>query len=266
MSRSRRDHPDMRDDAPGRIPESLIDAAMDGELDTEIQKEIGRALKYDPIRKQEFHDTRDAINALRMPIESPDLSDRVLERAHRHRHFIPLKLRQQVRAGRLAMAAVLLITMLGVAGLQRAYPRLTTFGAQPTPVANIESAVEQSGQQLAQALSSDLQKMQECVTEPMRGLLASSLQRPGNDAYSYNLQVATTSLSAAPQPTESYAFPHPSYAIVNLAYSTSQTPTPRQRHGFAHRAESNRLVLASWSSNPRPSESPKRMDDPIELP
>lgn len=131
MSRSRRDHPDMRDDAPGRIPESLIDAAMDGELDPAIQKEIGNALQYDPARRQEFHDTRDAINALRMPIESPDLSDQVLERAHRHRRFIPRKLRQQVRAGRVGMAALLLVTLLGVATLQRMYPRLTTIASQP---------------------------------------------------------------------------------------------------------------------------------------
>ena len=87
MNNDHRDHPDMRDDAPGRIPESLINAAMDGELDKDIQREIGDALRYDPVRRQEFHDTRDAINALRMPIDTPDLSDRVLERAHRHRRF-----------------------------------------------------------------------------------------------------------------------------------------------------------------------------------
>jgi hypothetical protein len=265
MSRSRRDHPDMREDAPGRIPESLIDAAMDGELDPEIQKEIGHALNYDPIRKQEFHDTRDAINALRMPIESPDLSDRVLERAHRHRRFIPRKLRQQVRTGRVVMSALLLTTLLGVAGLQRAFPRLTTFGAQSTPVANIESAVEQSGQQLAQTIVSDIQRVQECV-EPVQGLLARSLERPGTNIYTYTLQVADNSVSAPPSPAQPLVIAHPSYALVRLAYTSAQSPAPRQRSGIALRADTNEFVLASFPPSPRPTEPAKRMDDPIELP
>jgi hypothetical protein len=265
MSRSRRDHPDMRDDAPGRIPESLIDAAMDGELDAEIQKEIGHALNYDPVRKQQFHDTRDAINALRMPIDSPDLSDRVLERAHRHRRFIPSKLRQQVRTGRVVMAALLLTTLLGVAGLQRAFPRLTTFGAQSTPVANIESAVEQSGQQLAQTIVSDFQRMQECV-EPVQGLLVRSLERPGSNNFTYTVQVASPAPSATPSSSEPLSFPHPNYAIVKLAYTSAQAPAPSRRSGFAHQADANRFVLASFPSSPSRTEPPNRMDDPIELP
>ncbi len=269
MSRPRRDHPDMRHDAPGRIPESLIDAAMDGELDPQIQQEIGRALQYDPARRQEFHDTRDAINALRMPIDTPDLSDRVLARAHRHRRFIPCKLRQQVRAGRVVMAALLLTTMLGVAGLQRAFPRLTTLGAQPTPVANIESAVEQGGQQIAQTLSSDFHKVQECVAQPVRGLLAGSLDRPGTNNYSYELRVVTAPMSASPEIGDPLAALHPSYAIVSLASNASPARASRQRIGLAQRPESSGVLLASWVSAPQPpraSNPSEPIDKAIDLP
>ena len=259
----------MRNDAPGRIPESLIDAAMDGELDPQIQKEIGSALQYDPIRRQEFHDTRDAINALRMPIDAPDLSDRVLARAHRHRRFIPRKLRQQVRAGRVAMAALLLTTMLGVATLQRAYPRLTTLGAQPTPVANIESAVGQSGNQIAETLTGDLHSFQDCMTEPVRGLLAGSLERPGATDFSYEVHVVTTSTSAALEFPEPFTTLHPSYAIVNLAYTASPSKASRQRFGYHQNTDSPGVVLASWVAapqSPRAANPPESIDKAIDLP
>lgn len=271
MNGPRRDHPDMRADAPGRIPESLIDAAMDGELDPEIQKEIGKALQYDPARRQEFHDTRDALNALRMPIETPDLSDRVLQRAHRHRRFIPNRLRRQVRAGRVVMAAFLLTAMLSVASLQRAFPRLTTLGAQQTPVANIEQAVEHGGQQIAQTLSSELRIVQECVAEPVRGILAGTVQRPGADqSYTYTVRVMTGSASAAPQPAIHYPFPRGSYTLANLAYQVPQAPlSAREAAGFAQIGHQPDTVLTTWVAAPRPVSAPRsveEIDEAIELP
>ncbi len=267
MSRSRRDHPDMRDDSPGRIPESLIDAAMDGELDPEIQKEIGRALQYDPVRKKEFHDTRDAINALRMPIDSPDLSDRVLERAHRHRRFIPRKLRQQVRVGRVVMAGVLLTTMLGVAGLQRTFPRLTTFGAQSTPVSDIEHAVEQGTQQLAQSVSEDVHKFQACMTEPVRGLLAGAIERPGASDHEFGLTLANTSSSYTHEFSETHALSYPGYAFVTLATNNAQAQPENRRAGYIRSSDSSRVVLMSWvSSSDNSSKEPTDFDDALTLP
>lgn len=265
MSRSRRDHPDMRDDAPGRIPESLIDAAMDGELDPAIQKEIGNALQYDPARRQEFHDTRDAINALRMPIESPDLSDQVLERAHRHRRFIPRKLRQQVRAGRVGMAALLLVTLLGVATLQRMYPRLTTIASQPTPVANIESAIETDGRQLAQTVTGDIQSLRDCMPDPVRGMLAGSLSRPGNTSYNTDVRIVTASLSATAPQSMPHAYPHTSYALVTLA---QQHQNDHDRRSAQQRTGGpSNIVLMSWTtSSSNRSSPPDPIDDAIELP
>lgn len=267
MSRSRRDHPDLRDDSPGRIPESLIDAAMDGELDSEIQKEIGRALQYDPVRKQEFHDTRDAINALRMPVDAPDLSDRVLDRANRHRRFIPRKLRQQVRTGRVVMAGVLLTMMLGVAGLQRTFPRLTTFGAQSTPVSDIEQAVEQGSQRLAQSVTDDVHKFQACLTEPVRGLLASSVERPGTNEYAFDLTLASTSPSHTREFPDAHALPHPGYAFVTLATSNAQAQPESRRVRYIRSNDSPRVVLMTWvNTTEKASDEPAEFDDAITLP
>jgi hypothetical protein len=261
MNHDRRDHPDMRDDAPGRIPESLINAAMDGELDKDIQREIGDALQYDPIRRQEVHETRDAINALRMPIEAPDLSDRVLDRAHRHRRFIPAKLRNHVRTGRVVMAAALLITLFGVAGLQRMYPRLTTIAAHQTPVSNVEDAIEQNTQQLAQTVTGEIKVFADCVATPVRSLFADSLEKPGNTQHNYSLAIRHTAPSNSEQLTNA-SFPaahadvlastHPTYAVVSLVASQNQ-PLPR----VFRNDRNNQFVLMSWTPSPAPRPEPE---------
>lgn len=156
-------HPDMRSDQPGRIPESLINAAIDGELNDDMQREIAQALNYDTVRKQELIDTADAINALQMPISTPDFSQGVLERADRHRRFIPATWRKHVRAGRLGIAAMVLVTLLGVAGLQNMYPRLTTLASHPTPVNDIECAIEEDASMLATAFQEEAKVLQASV-------------------------------------------------------------------------------------------------------
>ena len=181
----------MRTDAPGRIPESLIDAAIDGELNEDIQREIAHALNYDPIRKQELLDTNDAINALQMPVSMPDFTNVVLARADRHRRFIPASWRRHVRAGRLGLAAALLMTLMTVAGLQRYYPRLTTLAAHPTPVLNIEQAVGDDAGQLAQSLSSEVNTLREHI-KPMAAMFPVSTA-PGNQDHNFDVALVVRS-------------------------------------------------------------------------
>ncbi len=253
MSRDRRDHPDMRDNAPGRIPESLIDAAIDGELDPEIQKEIGHALQYDPERRQQFHDTRDAINALRIPVEMPDLSDRVLSRANRHRRFIPAKLRAQVRAGRLGMAAFLLCGLLTIAGLQRMYPRLTTIASQQTPVRDLEIAVEQDRNQLAQALNGEIETIRTSVA-PVAGLFDRPIARPGNNEQRFGVELTATSYAH----TAHDQFPRysrasagqPGLAVVTMMHAreiAQRDSADSIRYGLMQSDGSRYFIYASWS-------------------
>ena len=133
-----RDH----DDAPGRIPESLIHAALDGEVSDDMQREIADALKYDKTRHAELLETADAIRALRSEVDAPDFASAVLGELDRSSRFIPSSWQRLVRNGRMGIAAALLLSLMCVAGLQRLYPRLTTIGAQDTPVRDVAQAVE----------------------------------------------------------------------------------------------------------------------------
>lgn len=185
-------HRDTGSDAPGRIPESLIDAAIDGELDPRMSREIAHALRYDPRRSSELRDTADAINALQMPVPVPDFTHAILDRTDRHRRFIPRSWRRQVRMGRLGVAACLLLMLVGIAGLQRLYPRLTTLGTHPTPVRDIEIAVEQDRRQLATVVTHEVKAIKNSV-EPMAGLFRS----PGRDNFHYGVTVSSAGLASS---------------------------------------------------------------------
>ena len=202
-------HPDMRNDAPGRIPESLIDAAIDGELNEDMQREIAHALRYDPMRKQELIDTADAINALQMPISVPDFAEQILARADRQRRFIPASWRKKVRAGRLGIAAALLLTLMCVSLVQRNYPRWTTIAAHPTPVRNIESAIEQGTNQIASSITSECQTIQSSIA-PM----ASLLQAPGKNNQRFDVSLASDDRT----PSASHArFPSVRYDLASVS-------------------------------------------------
>lgn len=251
MTNPRPNHPDLRADAPGRIPESLIDAAIDGELDPQLQQQIGDALRYDPARRQEMHETRDAINALRMPVEMPDLSDRVLDRANRHRRFIPRKLRQQVRAGRVAMAALLLAGLLGIAALQRAYPRLTTIASQHTPVKDLEQAVGKDSAQLAQVLSTEVTTLRQRVA-PVTGIFDSPPQRPGSDhKLRYDLALSTSPFSTTENGPNAYST-NSGFTVVSLnRHPRADQRAHRSRYGFIASADAHQILLTAHNRENR---------------
>jgi len=177
----------MRQDSPGRIPESLIDAAIDGELNEDMQREIAHALKYDLVRKTELIDTTNAIHALQMPVATPCFADTILHRVDQRKKFIPASWRKHVRAGRLGIAAALLLSLMTVAGLQRVYPRLTTLGSHPTPVLDIENAIENGAGQLASTVTKEIETYRASVA-PM----ASILSTPGRSGQRFEVSNAST--------------------------------------------------------------------------
>ncbi len=251
-------HPDIHAHARGRIPESLIDAAIDGDLDPLAQREIAHALRYDPQRSAELRDTTDAINALRMPVPAPDLSHAILHRADRHRRFIPRAWRRHVRAGRVAMAACLLLALAGVAGLQRRFPRLTSVAAQPTPVCNIEQAVEQDRRQLAQAVTHEVRTLRASV-EPVTGFF----RRPGRADFHYEVSINTASLSggqATALHDAAFSSAHPGMAVLYMLDDPADPLMPSHRPlGLISPAGAGGLAFAAWTDNL--SRAPGRVPD-----
>jgi hypothetical protein len=166
------DHDSFDEQIPGRIPESLIDAALDGEICDRMQEEIAHALQYDHERRAELLETADAVRAMGLDdIPMPDLQCAVLNRLDQHERFIPRTMRRWVRTGRMAIAAGVLLGLMLVAGLQSIYPRLTTIGAQSTPVHDVATAVEQDTQRVAEDVQSRVARVRASLS-PLEGLLA----------------------------------------------------------------------------------------------
>lgn len=166
------EHDSFDEQVPGRIPESLIDAALDGEICDRMQEEIAHALRYDHERRAELLETADAVRAMDLDdIPMPDLQCAVLNRLDQHERFIPRTMRRWVRTGRMAIAAGVLLGLMLVAGLQSVYPRLTTIGAQSTPVHDVAIAVEQDTQRVAEDVQSSVARVRASLS-PLEGLLA----------------------------------------------------------------------------------------------
>ncbi|MFK7760342.1 MAG: anti-sigma factor [Phycisphaerales bacterium] len=157
---------------PGRIPESLIDAALDGEISDQMQSEIAHALQYDSHRRAELMETADAVRALDLgDIPMPDMQCAVLNRLDGHNRFIPRSMRKKVRTGRITIAAGVLLGLMLVAGLQAMYPRLSTLGAQSTPVHDVASAIQSDTQHVASELQSGVANVR-ATFAPLDGLLS----------------------------------------------------------------------------------------------
>lgn len=168
------DHESFGEQVPGRIPESLIDAALDGEICDQMQEEIAHALRYDHARRDELVETANAVRALDLDdIPMPDMQCAVLNQLDQHDRFLPKAMRRWVRTGRMAIAAGILMGLMIVAGLQSIYPRLTTIGSQSTPVHDVASAVQQDAQRVAIDVQGRMNIARASIS-PFEGLLSSS--------------------------------------------------------------------------------------------
>ncbi len=162
------------DDAPGRIPESLIDSVLDGAVDERTRREVARALRHDPGRRQDVAETMEAITALRHPVACPDVSAGVLNTLDRRRRFLPPGARRLIRRARVSGVLALLVGLVAVAGVQRAAPRLASLSGQPTPVTDVARAVQADTAQAAGQVRDSVRIMQASLPS-----LAAGLESPG---------------------------------------------------------------------------------------
>lgn len=172
------DRPFRDDDAPGRIPESLIDSMLDGSVDERTRREVSRALRHDPRRRRDVAETVEAIAALRGPVDCPDIADGVLASLDRKHRFLSLSARRFVRRARLSGALVLLLGLISVAGVQRAMPRFGSLAAQPTPVTDVARAMQTDTAHAAGQVRDGVRESVRVMQASMPSL-AGSLETPG---------------------------------------------------------------------------------------
>lgn len=118
-----RDH-----DAPESIPDALIDAFFDEELPREKSAAFFAALRRDGRAARDVAWTQRALDALRRPVRSPDLTRAVLSKVGRKRGWVSESDRLWIRVARYSVAAVVLLTVAGVFVIERVLPRSAIMG------------------------------------------------------------------------------------------------------------------------------------------
>jgi len=128
-------------DRPDGIPRDELDRLFDREMPLPERRAFTTKLRRDPGALDEVVDTKKMLELLRGPVETPDLTDRVLAGVAHRRGFLSARLRRRVRRGRWAAAAMFVISLGVVALAHRLYPGTFSLERRPTPVANLGEAV-----------------------------------------------------------------------------------------------------------------------------
>ena len=122
---------------------SDLDRYFDGDLSNQRRRELLQDLAGE--KCEEIVRTNHALFRLKQdPVDSIDVTDVVLQRVHARRAFLPQRLRSMIKAGRLGMAAVLILSIASVALLQRYNPGALRLTAPDAP---LSAVLEQSEQE-----------------------------------------------------------------------------------------------------------------------
>ena len=137
----------------GRIPDSLIDAVIDGDLDTRAQREILAAARRHPEQRRELAETTELLRAFRTPVAAPDLTDAIVREANRRRRYIPARVQRLVTRSRLAVAASVLLALTAYVGATRVFPDSSLFQSRNAPVSQVAEHVAADAGQFASVAS-----------------------------------------------------------------------------------------------------------------
>lgn len=126
------------DDHREPISQDLVDAFFDRELDEGSRERFFKMLRADLETCAQVARTQRMVSQLREGIDAPDLTDRIMGDLSARDRFLPARLRRMVKAGRLAVAACLLLGVLGVATAHRYWPEaFRGLSNEPTPVSDV---------------------------------------------------------------------------------------------------------------------------------
>lgn len=122
------------------IPDDLVDAFFDRELDDATRAAFTRRLDEDASCCERVAKTHRMLSMLRRGVKPPDLSASILDRVDSVRGFVPRKHRRLIRAGRAAVVLALLGVVASAVVVRHRAPEVVAFGSLPSPVRDVASA------------------------------------------------------------------------------------------------------------------------------
>lgn len=118
-------------------PDELIDAYFDRELPARTDALLAKLIQTDPVAAALFAQSEKTIEAIRQPIDAPDLSTQILAEVGRRRGWIGARVQRLVSVGRVAVAATILLALAVTLTVRRLAPDAVIFPATPTPIADV---------------------------------------------------------------------------------------------------------------------------------
>lgn len=148
------------------IPDDLVDAFFDRELDEEARRRFTRNLDADPFRCERVAKTHRMLSMLRRGVRVPDQTDAILDRVDRVRGFVSPRGRVWIRAGRVAAAIAMLGLVAGAVMVRRSVPEIAEIG-MTTPVDDVACAAREDASGLTRFAHS-VRTLPDAIAAPVR--------------------------------------------------------------------------------------------------
>jgi len=155
-------------------PDDAVEALVNEVIDAEAAGENALALTL--IRKgvaeypgfgARLASTRAAVKSLRQPVFVPDQRTEVLVEVDYLRPFLSPRVRKQLSASRVAIAAGLVLTASVLTILQYVYPGITPEGNGAAPIGELVDASQADAAASVRSLASSFADLRDSVTEPV---------------------------------------------------------------------------------------------------
>jgi hypothetical protein len=160
------------DEALETLVNEVIDAECQGE-DARALELMRRGVAEHPGFGARLAATRAAIRSLRSPVFVPDQRAEVLAEADFVRPFLSPRIRKQISASRVALAAGVVLTASLLTTLQYLYPEVTPAGGQPAAVGTVVEASRADAAASVRSLASVVQQLREGMQAPVVSVLGS---------------------------------------------------------------------------------------------
>lgn len=224
--------------------EDLINELLDGSMDREWAREAYESLRGDAAACEDLARLRYAVARLSAPVPAPDLSGEILHQVDLRRRFLSRGRRRLITAGRLGVAAGVVVAVGLASFVQRNVPELRVAEAE-TPVTRVVESTQHAARGQTQLMETAVESIQSSLASPVARLSLSPTYRPA-DGLSFDLEISAPSAErvaaarALPPGSASSLATAPAIASLGplntpLAIRPAQSATAGPAHPFIDR-------------------------------
>jgi hypothetical protein len=199
--------------------DQMVDAYFDRELSVGQRRRMFDELSGQGSRCEDIARMQRILAQLREPPEQIDIADDVIAQIHRRRSFLSPRMRAAIRVGRMAVAASVLLALLGIVVVQRIAPDTTTLTAESTPVTSL---MQDTGEDLSR-LRTSLAGVSEQAAIVLQPLVKATLDE-GNQSMELTIHMDEYA-SYAPGAERTYPAGAPSQMLIMSAAGDATSAT-----------------------------------------